>query len=131
MNEKDKKKSPVIAEGLDYKGLPSGRVTFDDLGNAVWEWASPRPQNSVEAGVAPQRRESPPVKRKHAAPSPPKKIPKQPKAILANPLGVTHGYDPYASGKLDRKVASKPKDLRKLGQWLASQKQAKQQKEEE
>ncbi len=131
MNEKDKKKSPVIAEGLDFKGLPSGRVTFDDLGNAVWEWASPRQPNSVEAGAAPPRRELPPIRRKDSAPSFPKVVPKVPKTIVANPLGMTKGYDPYASGKLDRKATSKPKDLRRLGQWLAEQKKAKQKREEE
>jgi hypothetical protein len=44
--------------------------------------------------------------------------------IPANPQGLRKGYDPYASGLLNRREHKPKKDLRALSQWIQQQKQA-------
>ena len=92
---------------------PSGRVNFDERGNAVWEWAISTGAFGRDVSTDQLRRlehpglaildEGPP-----AAPG-----------ARPNPRGAVRGYDPYDSGHLDKRRAPKPKkDLRKLSEWL-------------
>ncbi len=93
---------------------PSGRVNFDDRGNAVWEWAISTGAFGRDVSTDQLRRlehpdlaildESPPA----------------PQGVRPNPRGAVRGYDPYDSGHLDKRRAPKPKkDLRKLSEWIA------------
>lgn len=106
----------------------SGRVTFDDRGNAVWEWAGST--GKFEAAVTTGR-----IKKleNHTlalvddeAPSAPPTAP--PTVVQENRKGVKQGYSPYDSGllvKADAEVKrTKRKDLRRLSEWLKLREQA-------
>ena len=102
---------------IDGKG--TGRVKFDDRGNAVWEW-------SVATGafgreVTTERLQ----KLEHPALSIADDAPTPLDTVRPNPLGTKKGYDPYDSGKLGKRPeAPRKKDLRRLGEFLKLKKQA-------
>jgi hypothetical protein len=102
---------------IDGKG--TGRVKFDDRGNAVWEW-------SVATGtfgreVTPERLQ----RLEHPALSIADDAPTPLDTVRPNPLGTKKGYDPYDSGKLGKRPeAPRKKDLRRLGEFLKLKKQA-------
>lgn len=103
----------------------TGRVKFDERGNAVWEW-------QVETGafgseVSTQRLQ----KLEHPALSIADDAPTPFETVRANPLGTKKGYDPYDSGRLGKKPPPAKKDLRKLSEWLKLKKQAEANKDEE
>lgn len=101
-------------------GVGTGRVKFDDRGNAVWEWAVSTGAFGNE--LSPERLQ----KLEHPALA----IIDEPlpasETVRANPLGTKKGYDPYDSGKLGKAAAEprKRKDLRRLGEFLKMKKQA-------
>jgi hypothetical protein len=98
-------------------GMPSGRVQFDDRGNASWDVAS---RNVRLNGAAQSLKvlENPTLSLADDAPTPTE-------VVKPNPLGTVKGYNPYDSGKLDRKrKADAKKDLRKLSEWIKLRKQA-------
>lgn len=103
----------------------TGRVNFDDRGNAIWEWQISTGAYGLE--VSTQRLQ----KLEHPALSIVDEG-TQPTAVRPNPSGTKKGYDPYDSGKLGKKPARPQKtDLRKLSEWLQLKKQAEKNKEEE
>jgi hypothetical protein len=97
----------------------SGRVQFDERGNAVWEWAIKTGKFGRETTTERLRRlESSGLSLADDAPTPLDKV-------KPNPQGTVKGYDPYDSGKLARSEGPKKKtDLRKLSDWLKLKKQA-------
>src|SRR5277367_4196941 len=96
----------------------TGRVNFDDRGNAIWEWQISTGAFGME--VSTQRLQ----KLEHPALSIADEG-TRPNAVRSNPLGKKKGYDPYDSGKLGKTSATpQKKDLRKLGEWLKLKKQA-------
>jgi hypothetical protein len=96
----------------------TGRVKFDERGNAVWEWQVATGAFGRE--VTTQRLQ----KLEHPALSIAEDAPTPFETVRANPLGTKKGYDPYDSGKLGRKAEPQKKDLKKLGEWLKLKKQA-------
>jgi hypothetical protein len=113
--------SPKVGSG----DKSTGRVKFDERGNAVWEW-------QVETGafgaeVSTQRLQ----KLEHPALSIADDAPTPFETVRSNPLGTKKGYDPYDSGKLGKKPPPAKKDLRKLSEWLKLKKQADSNKDEE
>lgn len=97
----------------------SGRVQFDDRGNAIWEWAVSTGAFGREVSTERLKKlENPGLSLADDAPTPFDKV-------KPNPQGVVKGYNPYDSGKLAR-TGPQPKktDLRKLGDWLRLKKQA-------
>ena len=96
----------------------SGRVTFDDRGNAVWDWQLKTGQFSAETSTQRLRKlDNPSLSLAEDAPTPFEKV-------KANPLGTKKGYNPYDSGKLGKTAAApKKKDLRRLSDWFKLKKQ--------
>lgn len=103
----------------------TGRVKFDERGNAVWEWQVTTGAFATE--VSTQRLQ----KLEHPALSIADDAPTPFETVRANPLGTKKGYDPYDSGRLGKKSAPIKKDLRRLGESLKLKKQAESNKDEE
>jgi hypothetical protein len=111
--------SPPGAKG-DAKpdGKGTGRVKFDDRGNAIWEWSIATGAFGREVSTERlQRLEHPALSIAEDAPTPFE-------TVRANPLGTKKGYDPYDSGKLGKPPTPAKKDLRRLGEFLKLKKQA-------
>jgi hypothetical protein len=96
----------------------SGRVKFDDRGNAVWEWAVATGSFATDVSTSRLKKlENHTLSLADDAPPPSNHI------VKPNPKGVVQGYSPYDSGllaKTDRQPA-KRKDLRRLGEFLKLQ----------
>jgi len=108
-------------------GEPTGRVRFDERGNAIWEWSLATGAYGREVSAQRlQKLEHPALSIADDASPPPATL-----TVRANPLGTKKGYDPYDSGKLG-KAAPRPRktDLRKLSEWLKLKKQAKDNKDD-
>ena len=122
------KSKPVAQPTPSEADLPSsknetgdkstGRVKFDERGNAVWEWQVETGAFGVE--VSTQRLQ----KLEHPALSIADDAPTPFETVRSNPLGTKKGYDPYDSGRLGKKPPPAKKDLRKLSEWLKLKKQA-------
>lgn len=104
----------------------TGRVQFDDKGNAVWEWQAAPGQFTRDVSTERlQRLEHPALSIAEDAPTPFD-------TVRANPLGNKKGYDPYDSGKLGKRPpTSVKKDLRRLSESIKLKKQAANNKDEE
>ena len=107
---------PMDEEHEDVK--TTGRVKFDDRGNAVWEWAMST--GAFGGDVSATRLRT----LEHPALSIADDAPPAVDTVRANPLGAKKGYDPYDSGKLGKAQVPRKKDLRKLSEWLKLKKQA-------
>ncbi len=119
----DADKSPMDEE--DHEVKRSGRVKFDDRGNAIWEWAMATGAFGRDVASTTNRLralEFPALSIADDSPTPVE-------TVRANPLGAKKGYDPYDSGKLGKAAqAPRKKDLRRLSEWLKLKKQAEENK---
>jgi hypothetical protein len=104
----------------------TGRVQFDDRGNAVWEWSIATGAFGREVSTARLRSlEHPALSIADDAPTPSE-------TVRANPLGTKKGYNPYDSGKLGKPAAPpRKKDLRRLSEFFKLKKQAAGNKDDE
>jgi hypothetical protein len=104
----------------------TGRVQFDDKGNAIWEWAVATGSYAREVSTARLH------KLEHPALSIAEDAPTPFDTVRANPLGTKKGYDPYDSGRLGKRPpTSVKKDLRRLSEAIKLKKQAADNKDEE
>lgn len=129
------KSAPVDADTMsmdeDDKDVKrSGRVKFDDRGNAVWEWALSTGAFGRDVSTARLK-----TLGDHASLSIVDEAPlPRTEAVPAIPPGAKKGYNPYDSTKLGKPQppakAQPPrkKDLRRLGEWLKLKKQAEENK---
>ena len=99
----------------------SGRVKFDDRGNAVWEWAVET--GSFATDVSTSRLEK---LENHALALADDAPPPASDLVKPNPKGVVQGYSPYDSGLLAKtgRPTTKRKDLRRLGEFIKLREQA-------
>ena len=96
----------------------TGRVKFDERGNAVWEW-------SVSTGAFGREVSTQRLKKlEHPALSLAEDAPTPLELVKPNPQGTVKGYNPYESGQLGKKQPPRKKDLKRLSEWLALKKQA-------
>jgi hypothetical protein len=99
----------------------SGRVKFDDRGNAVWEWA-------VSTGSFATDVETSRLKKleNHTLSLADDSPPPTNGGVKPNPKGVVQGYSPYDSGLLAKnaRAPAKKKDLRRLGEFIKLREQA-------
>jgi hypothetical protein len=91
--------------------LGHGRIGFDELGNAVWV------PSSAGSGDEVRRRllDDPTLAFSNDYSQ------SADQRVQQNQLGVKKGYDPYDSGLLVKKEWKKKKDLRKLSEWIKTQ----------
>lgn len=104
----------------------SGHVTFDDRGQAVWEWSKPRGRfQTATTSTRLKKLTNVELSIVDAEPSPAERV-------RENPGGARKGYDPYDSGRLSRNGSKRfaKKDLRKLGEWIRLKKQVEDKGEE-
>jgi hypothetical protein len=118
-------KAGGAASGIDKPAASAepertGRVKFDDRGNAIWEWSIATGAFGREVSTERlQKLENPALSLADDAPTP-----RSLTQVKPNPLGTVKGYNPYDSGKLENAQAPRKKDLRKLSEWLKLKKQA-------
>jgi hypothetical protein len=107
----------------------SGRVKFDDRGNAIWEWALKTGVFGLEASTSRLK------KLEHPALSLEEDTPPPSPLVKPNPKGVAQGYSPYDSGVLAKSKSGPPpprkKDLRRLSEWFQLRKQASDNKDDD
>jgi hypothetical protein len=97
----------------------TGRVKFDDRGNAVWEWAVTTGSFATDVSTSRLKKlENETLALADDAP-PPTDI------VKPNPKGVVLGYSPYDSGLLAKTGRpAKKKDLRRLSEFIKLREQA-------
>ena len=96
----------------------TGRVKFDDRGNAVWEWAVHTGSFGTDISTSRLKKlDNQSLSLVDEAPPPVRRV-------KENPQGVVQGYSPYDSGLLAKKEPPRKKDLRRLSEWLKLKKQA-------
>jgi hypothetical protein len=129
------KPTPAPAQAAAQKGPPSpgntrvtsnntGRVKFDERGNAIWEWAVTT--GKFGADVSTQRLKKLDSQLSLADEAPPTRN----ELVKENAKGVVQGYSPYDSGHLVKEPAppKKKTDLRRLSEWLKLRNQVNQNK---
>jgi len=98
-------------------------VTFDERGNAVWEW-------SMSTGIFGRNVDTKRLKKLEASDLKIEDEPAKPgKGLSIEPTRpVGGGGDPYnksgpgLTGRRTSRAAQKPKDLRRLSEWIQQQK---------
>jgi hypothetical protein len=99
----------------------TGRVKFDERGNAVWEWAVTTGSFATDISTSRLKKlENESLALADDAPSPANDI------VKPNPKGVVQGYSPYDSGLLAKtaRPPAKKKDLRRLSEFIKLREQA-------
>ncbi|HEY7378357.1 MAG TPA: hypothetical protein VH542_06710 [Steroidobacteraceae bacterium] len=116
----------------------SGRVAFDARGNAVWEWSMATGKFGADINTERLKKLYPDLKIQEDQPQKGKSFGTNPdqrgpgfdpynthahKPKEAAPRDPTVGGDPYnnVNMPLDKKGAGKPKDLRRLSEWITKQ----------
>lgn len=104
---------PILSE-RQLARLKTGNrdnVGFDELGNAVWQFAP-------DEGAHPDARDLPARNLDHPGLSIVEDEPPASQTIRTNVKGLQTGYNPYDSGQLARTAARKPRDMRELSRWI-------------
>jgi len=113
----DEAKKPVEAKRAVAPNQ-TGRVQFDERGNAVWEWSVATGAFGREVSTQRlQKLENPGLSLAEDAPTPLG-------LVKPNPHGTVKGYNPYDSGRLGKAEPPRKKDLKRLSEWLQLKKQA-------
>ncbi len=108
----------ALRQNADAAPKNTGRVQFDDRGNAVWQWLVGTSKFDGELSSEQIK------KLEHPSLAIADETPAPAGAANRNPLSTAKGYNPYESGQLAGKGGRCKKDLRRLGEWIALRKQA-------
>lgn len=103
-----------------------GKIAFDDLGNAKYEWSNDRLTEEGEGGDRARQRAL-----THHGLTIMDEEPAANAPIRNNTKGLRVGYNPYESGLLANKDRKKKTDLRELSKWIEAKKKLKQEPESE
>jgi hypothetical protein len=104
---------PILSE-RELTKLKTGtrdNIAFDELGNAVWQFA-PHEESDLDDSAAAGRT------LEHPALSIIDDEPPASQTLRTNLKGLQTGYNPYDSGQLGGKAARKPRDMRELSRWI-------------
>ena len=91
----------------------AGKVGFDELGNAVYQWSTDTLAEDSDVGEHLRNKALDYHGLSLVDDEPPKNAP-----IQQNPKGLRVGYNPYESGMLAKKAVKKKTDLRELSKWV-------------
>jgi hypothetical protein len=128
--ERSKSKPPLPDKPPETESSPgavektTGRVKFDDRGNAIWEWSISTGSFGLDVSSGRLK------KLEHGSLSIADESSPALSPVKPNPVGAKKGYNPYDSVRVGKPAADKPgekrkkKDLRRLGEWIALRKQA-------
>lgn len=94
-----------------------GKVGFDELGNAQFEWQGDKLNADGESGDRARRKALTHHGLSIVDDEPPANAP-----IRQNPKGLRVGYNPYQSGLLAKKEWKPKRDLRELSKWIEMKK---------
>jgi hypothetical protein len=112
--------SPAPKRDAPVMNNNTGRVKFDDRGNAIWEWAVSTGSFGTEVSTSRLKKlENQTLSLADDSPTPAPAT-----TVKQNPKGVAHGYSPYDSGVLVKAQPPRKKDLKRLSEWLQLRKQA-------
>ena len=104
---------PILSE-RQLTRLKTGNkdsIAYDELGNAVWQFA-PEEEVDLDSAAHPTRT------LEHPALSIVDDDPPDSPTIRTNVKGLRTGYNPYDSGQLAGKTTRKPRDMRELSKWI-------------
>jgi hypothetical protein len=96
-----------------------GHVSFDDRGNAIYEWADDSLASDGEEGERARRRAL-----AHPGLTVVEDEPNPNEPIRTNPKGLRLGYNPYESGLLKKQGWKPKRNLRELSKWVEMRKKA-------
>jgi hypothetical protein len=116
----------TVDRRTEPRGKP-GQISFDDRGNALYEWSNDRLSEESEQGQQARER----ALTYHGLSVVEEEAPTN-APIRNNTKGLRVGYNPYESGLLpNREALKKKRNLRELSKWLEMKKRVNDQSGEE
>ena len=107
----------TVDRRTEPRGKP-GQISFDDRGNALYEWSHDRLSEESEQGQQARER----ALTYHGLSVVEEEVPTN-APIRNNTKGLRVGYNPYESGLLpNREAPKKKRNLRELSKWLEMKK---------
>ena len=106
-------------------GERSGKVAFDERGNAIYQWGDDRLTSDSDTGERLRDKALDHAGLSIADDDEPVNAP-----IRANPKGVRIGYNPYESGLLTPKQTKRKRDLHELSKWIDAKRKLNETKDE-
>jgi hypothetical protein len=104
----------------------AGKVGFDELGNAQFEWSNDRLNEDSQLGESLRKRALAHPGLSLVEEEAPANAP-----IRQNPKGVRMGYNPYESGLLEKKEYKRKRDLHELSKWIEARRKLNQEPDNE